>query len=262
MNLPLTPIAAPDVQDALMKLVEYGREQAAANEVFGKFVGHMIDLGFPPLFVAYGEAPFDIISDYFRGTMGMLYDQIERPEKIKKACEFFADIQIEKYGGLKDAPLPVKRVFFPLHKGMDGFISDEQYRELYWEPFHRILGALIGMGFTPIIYTEGAYETRCAFIREKLLEFPPGSCLIHFESGDFAKLKKLFQGVACIFGGMPMQLLEHGAKDEVVDRVKYLIDNCASGGGYIFDASGAIETARRENLEAMFETARSYGKAR
>jgi hypothetical protein len=262
MNLPLTPIAAPDVQGALTKLIEYGRIQAQADEVFLKFIGGMIDLGFPPIFAAYGESPFDVISDYFRGTMGMLYDQVERPEKIKEACAFFADIQIEKYVAMKDAPLPVRRVFFPLHKGMDGFISDEQYRDLYWAPFHRILARLIDMGYTPIIYTEGSYETRCAFIREKLLEFPPGSCMIHFESGDFAALKKMFQGIACIFGGVPMQMLEYAEKDKIVDRVKYLIDNCAAGGGYVLDASGAIEIAKRENIEAMFETARTYGKAR
>ena len=89
------------------------------------------------------------------------------------------------------------------------------------------------------------------------MEFPPGSCMIHFEFGDFAELKKIFSGVACIFGGMPMQLLEYGTREEVSERVKYLAENCAAGGGYILDASGTIDRAKRENIEAMFDTARS-----
>ncbi|MDR3364917.1 MAG: hypothetical protein LBS91_08255 [Clostridiales Family XIII bacterium] len=257
MNLPLAPLAAPEVQAALENLIRYGKDQAKANEAFGAFVGRMIGLGFPPVFTSYAEAPFDVLSDYFRGTLGTLYDQAERPEKIRAACGLFAGIQKERLASLKDAPLPVKRVFIPMHKGMDGFISDEQYRDLYWEPFHGILKLLVDIGYTPIIYTEGAYSTRVRFIREKLLEFPPGSCMIHFEKGDFAELKKLFSGVACIFGGVPMQMLEFGTRAEVVERVKYLVDSCAAGGGYILDASGAIENAKRENIEAMFETARS-----
>ena len=98
------------------------------------------------------------------------------------------------------------------------------------------------------------------FIKERLLEFPAGSCIVHFEEGDFAEIKRMFEGIACISGGMPLYLLEWGKKEEVTDKVKYLIDNCASGGGFLLNSSGAIEDAKRENYEAMFETARYYGK--
>jgi hypothetical protein len=46
----------------------------------------------------------------------------------------------------------------------------------------------------------------------------------------------------------------------VEDRMKYLIDNCASGGGYIFDTDCSMENAKHENIVQMFETARAYGK--
>ncbi|MCL1895643.1 MAG: hypothetical protein FWG03_03760, partial [Clostridiales bacterium] len=163
MNLPLAPLATPEVQDALQKLLEYGKLQARANEIFSEFTEKLIGLGFPPIFAAYGEVPFDVLSDYFRGMMGTLYDQKERPEKIKAACSLFAKIQIEKFERLADMQLPARRVFFPMHKGMDGFISDEQYRDLYWAPFGEVLHGLVKSGFTPIIYAEGAYSTRCAF---------------------------------------------------------------------------------------------------
>ena len=257
MDRALRPLAAPEVQDALKKLVRFGEIRAEVDKAQVAFIDKMRELGFPPIFSDDGEVPFDVVSDYFRGTMGMLYDQIEQPKKILAACEKFMQIQINKFSMSMSGEMDVKRVFFPMHKGMDYFISDEQYRDLYWAPYQKILSHLIGMGVTPIIYTEGQYFTRCEFIREQLMEFPPGSCMLHFEFGDFAELKKLFSGIACIFGGMPMQLLEYGTKEEVSERVKYLAENCAANGGYILDASGTIDRAKRENIEAMFDTAKS-----
>jgi hypothetical protein len=143
---------------------------------------------------------------------------------------------------------------------MDGFMSPLQYDKLYWNPFQKILKHLIGHGVTPIIYCEGPYKTRMDYIRGRLLELPAGSCIIHFEEGDFADLKKKFEGIACISGGMPLYLLEWGAKQQVIDRVKYLVDNCAAGGGFLLNSSGSIENVNRENYEAMFDTARMYGK--
>jgi hypothetical protein len=32
------------------------------------------------------------------------------------------------------------------------------------------------------------------------------------------------------------------------------------GGGFMLNTSGAIEGGKRENIEALFETARNYGK--
>ena len=257
MDRALRPFAAPEVLEALKKIIQYGEERAAVDKAYSIFIEKMRKLGYPPFFSDDGEVPFDVLSDFFRGTMGTLYDQVERPKKIHAACEKFARIQIEKFTKTMSKDTDVKRVFFPMHKGMDYFIGDEQCRDLYWAPYQKILRHLIGMGVTPIIYTEGQYFTRCEFIREQLTEFPLGSCMIHFEYGDFAELKKIFSGVACIFGGMPMQLLEYGTKTEVIERVKYLAENCAAGGGFILDASGTIDRAKRENIEVMFDTARS-----
>jgi uroporphyrinogen-III decarboxylase len=124
----------------------------------------------------------------------------------------------------------------------------------------KIFAALIAMGVTPVIYTEGKYNTRYKFIAEQLKKYAPGSCIVHFEEGDFAEFKKTFSGIAAISGGMPLHLLEWGTKEEVINRVKYLADNCAAGGGYLFNTGGSMEKVIYENVAAMFETARNYGK--
>ncbi|MCL1896233.1 MAG: hypothetical protein FWG03_06795 [Clostridiales bacterium] len=259
---PLAQLAKAPVQEALRKLIAYGEEQEKADGAFFGFLGRLGELGFPPFYTAVSGVPFDVLSDYFRGTSGALMDQVERPDKVLAACDIFAKMVIGGLSWMNHAPLPVKRVFFPMHKGMDSFMSNEDYKNLYWAPYQKILRSLVENGVTPLIFTEGPYKTRYKFIREQLEEFPPGSCIVYFEDGDFAEYKRTFKDVACLYGGMPIHLLMNGTKEQVADRVKYLVDSCAAGGGYILGMSHPLENIRRENLETMFETARAYGKGR
>ena len=250
-----------EVRETLLKIVDIIDEQKKYDQVANAFTEKLDRMGFPSLSSSsFGIVPYDGLSDSFRGTLGIFEDLIEIPDKIAEANKLLSDVQIKSWKPFEGADMRFKRVFFPLHKGMDGFMSPKQYHELYWEPFQNLLKYLVGIGVTPYIYTEGPYDSRVDYIRERLQELPRGSCFIHFEQGDFAELKKKFSGLACLTGGMPIYLTEYGTKQEVVDRVKYLIDNCAAGGGYLLCGSSAFEKVKRENFEAMFETVRTYGK--
>jgi len=255
-----TKMANNDVKAMMQKFIEMIDAQQEHAQVVGALHKRLDDMGFPGFITGTCVVPYDHISDNFRGTIGTFQDLIGIPEKIAEANEMIVKRQINYLSSFENSKMPIKRVFFPLHKGMDGFMSPTQYHELYWEPYQKVLKYLISIGVTPFIYTEGAYNTRIDYIRERLMELPKGSCFIHFEQGDFAELKKKFSGIACLIGGMPLYLLEYGTKEQVVDRVKYLIDNCAAGGGYMLSGSASFEKVKRENMEAMFDTARTYGK--
>ena len=256
----VSPLFSPEALAAYGKLEEIAAEERKSAEASARCSRLLAEQGFPPYMSGGAEVPFDIISDYFRGTMGMFHDQLNCPELVLQACERLVDIQLRSLQYLAVAPLPVKRVFIPMHKGMDGFISPEQYESLYWAPFQRLLEGIIALGAVPIIYTEGPYSTRVPVIRDNLTRLPKGSCVVHFEKGDFVQLKKEFEGIACLSGGMPINMLGFGTKQEVIDQVKFLVDNVAPGGGYLFNTSGSVDNAKRENMEAMFETAHTYGK--
>jgi len=147
-------------------------------------------------------------------------------------------------------------VFFPLHKGMDGFMSDEQYRTFYWDTLLRLVNGLIDASLTPWIYTEGRYDTRV----ECLMDVPKGKCWVHFEDVDIVRAKKLLGGVACLSGGIRSDVLVRGTVEQTIEQVKRNMDILAPGGGYIFDLSDTMEDCKRENVEALFETVREYGK--
>ena len=213
-------------------MAEIGAEDAKAEADKMKYGGILADMGFPGPFTGAAEAPFDILSDYFRTTVGTFTDLIENEDYVIKACDMFADQQIANLQYLRNAPFPVKRVFFPLHKGMDGFMSPRQFEEIYWKPLKKVFMALIDMGVTPYLYGEGPYNSRL----EQLCDVPKGKVLFHFERVDMKRAKETVGQVGCICGNLSLVKMEFGTKEQVVDDVRYLLDTCAPGGGFIFCA--------------------------
>jgi uroporphyrinogen-III decarboxylase len=250
----LGPLYSPEALEAYKILGEIAKADAEAAAATAECNKKLAEMGFPPFFSGISEAPFDILGDYFRGTVGMMMDLFEYEDEIAAVCDMFAEQQIAALQYFKFVPMPVKRVFFPLHKGMDGFLSPKHYERLYWKPLKKIINALIDMGVTPFIYTEGKYNTRL----EQLTDVPRGKVIYHFEEVDMKEAKRILGNIACITGNLPIASLEFGKKEQVVDYCKYLIDTCAPGGGYIFDFNGSLENAKPENLDAMFETLETY----
>lgn len=250
------PSASPEAVETYEKLEEIGKLDREAWAKTVEYQKKIMDLGFPPLFTGAAEAPLDILFDYFRGTMGMFDDLIEVEDKVEAAVELFTEHQIERLQYLRHAPMPIKRVFIPMHKGVDGFMSPDQYDRLYLKPLLRVVNELVDMGVTPYLYTEGRYNSRL----EALRALPVGKCIVHLETTDAKRAKEILGDIACLSGNLPIYELEFGTKEKVIDYTKYLMDTLAPGGGYIFDCDGTIENAKPENLEAMFDTAVTYGK--
>ena len=221
----------------------------------GAFAAEVEELGFPVAITPPFDIAYDFYSDFLRGTMLTSMDIYTHPDVLKPFMDRYVDSVL---GQLKEnPPRPGSIMFTPMHKGMDGFMSSEQYAEFYWSYFQRFIDAWIGMDCIPYIYTEGPYNSRISYIKEQI---PKGKCLIHFEEGDPAAIKAELGDTVAITGFYPEQLLVHGTRQEVVDRAKELIDALAPGGGYLFDFDGGLyDKAKPENFEALMETIKDYG---
>jgi hypothetical protein len=211
-------------------------------------------LGYPVTGGGMAAVPFDDYSDYLRGTILSLSDIYDRPEAIERYIEESLEETLAAIKATKGQN-EGKHVFMPLHKGMDGFMSGDDYRKYYWSHLQKIILAIIDSGKVPYIYTEGKYNSRI----DCLTEVPPGKVFYHFEDVDMAAAKKKLAGIACISGGFQASLLDWGTPQQVRDEVKRLMDTCAPGGGFIFETSCGLGNCKRENVEAMFEAAREYG---
>lgn len=252
----MKPLLTPEfmgMMDTLKKIYEAENECAAKSAEWSQKV---YDLGIPAAFTGGGEVPFDVISDYFRTTLSAMTDLYEYEDEILELCKIIADRQIASWKYFETAPLPVKRVFFPLHKAMDGFMSPDQFERVYMAPYLPMLEYLISIGVTPYVFTEGPYNTRL----EQLADMLPKGCLVGFENVDMKRAKETVGKNNCIIGNLPLYDLEFGTVEQTIEDTKRLIDLCAPGGGYIFGTSGVVENAKPECLEAMLDTAYSYGK--
>ena len=249
-------VSSPEMRKMIETLWEISDGYKAYYKKRAAISREIEDAGYPILRAGFMAAvPFDHYSDFLRGTLLSLADLYERPEEVRRYIdenfeETIARIKASK--GTDDG----RHVFMALHKGMDGFMSDEHYREYYWSHLQQIICAIIDAGKVPYIYTEGKYNSRL----DCLAEVPPGKVFYHFEQVDMAEAKRKLGGVACISGGFSPYLLNYGTKEQVVDECKRIIDACAPGGGFIFETAYGMDYAKEENVEAMFDTVRNYGK--
>jgi hypothetical protein len=250
----LKPFGDAGVQAAYKALFKAGSEAKRWAEVTGDFGKEMAALGFPGGSGGFTKVPFDVIGDTLRGTRGIMLDIYRQPDKLIQAMEAITPLVIDMGVAAAEAsgnPL----IMIPLHKGADGFLSDEQFRRFYWPHFRKLLIGLINQGCVPFSFVEGSYNTRLEVIRD----VPRGSTYWTFDATDMARAKKLLGDVACIGGNVPTDLLSVGTPQQVKDCVKRLIDSCAQGGGYIVANGVAADNVRPENMKAMIDCTKEYG---
>ena len=105
------------------------------------------------------------------------------------------------------------------------------------------------------------YEGDWAQRLEYLKELPRGKTIARFALTDMKKAKDVLQGHTCIMGGVPHTLMQIASPSEVEDFVKNLIQTCGKNGGLIISTStGLTHEAKPENVRAMIEATKKYGR--
>lgn len=255
IQMPLWPLARRDVQGMLQRLLIAGKELATYLEIMDRERGEADIHGHLSMAPGcFAKAPFDTIGDTLRGTKGILLDMLRQPEKLLEALDLVADLTIGALLGSR-AGQEELRVMFPLHKGADGWMSEQQFLTFYWPSLKKVLDATIAEGLLPSLFAEGSYNSRLDLVNE----FPKGAVSWHFDRTDMAKAKEILGAKCSIEGNLPSSLLVAGSPDEVKAESRRLIEMCAPGGGYILAAGAVPEFPRLENLKAMAEAAREYG---
>jgi len=219
------------------------------------FAKKMADLGFPPHFGSGIYAPFDYIGDFLRGTKGIMLDMYRCPDKLLEVLDKVCKLLISP--ALKVPKLPgVHMVFIPLHKGLDGFMSQDQFKAFFWPTLKRIMLDLIESGYTPCPLWEGRCDSRL----EIIADMPKGKAVYWFEQTDLIKAKEVLGDHICIRGNVPASLLNVGTPDQVRDYCRRLIEVVGRGGGFILDgAAGIPDEAKPENVRAMADAVTQYG---
>lgn len=245
---------SPEMQEGLERLATASREVGAWAQKIFPMLGELMSLGYPAYFAGASKAPFDILGDTLRGTRGVILDMFRYPDKVLEACERLVPVAI-RWATKRPTPLATPVVFLPLHKGADGFMSDEQFKTFYWPTLRKVILGLIDEGIIPFMFAEGRYGSRL----EAIMDLPKGKTIWLFDQTDMARAKETIGQVACIQGNMPLSLIHAGTPEAVTVYTKKLIDTAGKGGGFILDIGAVADSGKDENLHAMIKTAKEYG---
>ncbi len=244
----------PEVQAALDVFKKAGEKSRQIITYSGKFTAAAKAAGFPMQFGGVTQAPFDTLGDFYRGTKGLMLDMYRRPDKVLKSCERLLSFMIEMaVNAVRSSGIP--RVFIPLHKGLDGFMSEEQFKRFFWPTLRELMVALINAGITPCPLWEGDCTSRLEIIKD----IPAGKAIYAFEATNMVRAKEVLGDVVCLRGNVPLSILATGTPDDVRAYCKKLIEVVGRDGGFIMDSSAGVDDAKPENLRAMFESTREYG---
>ena len=250
----MIPFGIPPVQNALKALIEAGNEAMVWIQKMVAFNMEAKAMGFPSTIGGLVKAPFDVLADTLRGSRGIMVDMYRRPDMVLKAIEVIIPMMIRQ--GLTSVNMSkIPFVLFVLHKGADGFMSDEQFKKFYWPSFREVMLAFEKEGCISMLFCEGGYNSRLQYLKE----LSKGSTVLLFDRTDMAKAKKVVGDKLCISGNVPAGMLLTGTPEEVKEYCKNLIDVAGKGGGFIMSSGTAMDEGKQETIHAMIDFTKEYG---
>ena len=115
-------------------------------------------------------------------------------------------------------------------------------------------------GYTILFFMENDWTPYLSILQD----LPSNAKVIGlFEHGDLKTYKKQLGSKMVIMGGMPLNLLKTGTKEQCVDKAKQCLDDYAPDGNYIFSVDMVLmdtEDAKSENIIAAFDYIHENGK--
>ncbi len=247
IHLLAIPFGLPDVQEALNTLMEAGEEALRWQEIVGGAAEDIIAQGYPRSFGGFTKAPYDVIADTMRGTHGASMDLKRKPDVLLEAVDKLTPIMTEMgIRGANAAENPL--VFIPLHKGADGFMSEEEFNTFYWPQLRSVIEGLTDVGLVPWVFAEGGYNTRLDAIADQ----PDGNIVWQFDRTDMVEAKEKLGGQAAISGNVHSSLLNTETPEDVAAYCDELIEDVGPD-GFILSPGVALDEAEPENVRAMID---------
>ena len=251
----LAAFADPEVRSALFALMDAGKATAERLQQMAEVQRWVAEEGYSTYCQGTFFIPFDSYADSIRGILQITLDLIDYPEETRQIVQKLTELNVERIVKLFKSR-GAKRIFIPLHCGVDEFMSPANYERFYWPCLKTCIMTVIDNGMTPVVFCEGNYNTRL----ETICDVPPGKVVYAFEKVDLKRAKETVGKVACICGTMPNTLLIQGTPEQVIAETRRQIDILAPGGGFIMDCSIMLDNAKAENMHAWREATLEYGK--
>ncbi|MPW27308.1 hypothetical protein GC105_16200 [Alkalibaculum sp. M08DMB] len=212
----------------------------------------------PVLAGGYAYAAMDIVFDYMRGFKGISLDLRRRKDELEAAINALYDFS-NKFMGIDPTSTSVPE--FPFYATMmhvPTFLSPKQFDRFFAPTYEKLIKQIYERGGKLIIFLEGEWNNKSEFLNSLPKDFAIGIV----EGDDIFEMKKKVGDNITLAGGMPVNLLQFGKKQECIDYAKKVVDECAPGGGYIFTSNRELISkgdVNKENLIAVNNFVHNYG---
>ena len=191
-----------------------------------------------------------------------IYEYYDNPAKFHQRREEMMQLmekRMEIIAGLDEKP----DFLFCGDSGTLIFQTPQMFRELTLPALKRVAELAYDIGIPTHVHSCGPEAELVKIITEETkvtiidpLEIPPmGNC-------NLAELKKLYGGKIILKGNLhTTDVMLRGSVNDVIAASKKAIDDAAAGGGFVLSTGDQCgRDTPDENILAMVETARSYGK--
>lgn len=208
------------------------------------------DYQLPIITGSFAYPPLDYIFDYLRGFKGISLDMRRNKEELVAACDALQGMADKFLGITEDTTSVPDFPFFATMMHIPTFISPKQFEKFFVPTYEKLIYRIHERGGKLIMFLEGEWEPKYDWLNSLPKNFAIGIV----EGDDIFEAKKRVGDNITIAGGMPLQMLKLGKKEECIDYAKKLVDELAPGGGYIFTSSRELLSKGDVNPENLIET--------
>ena len=253
--------ASQEFQDFAATMKKAGEAELAWRDQMAGFGEELAALGFPQALPIRGgvQPPFSSFTNSFRTFKGAVMDMFRRPDKLKAALAAMLEHHIARaQPAVREPGKPAIGMSGEAHRVSDDILSPKQFEEFVWPNWKRAMEATFALGFDVVeMFFEGRRDKQL----EYFTDFPKGSQLIRFAETDIFRAKQILGDRACLMGNVPIAMLQIGSPSEVEDYVRKLITVVGRNGGFILRCSTDFtQDARLQNVKAMIDTVKKYGR--
>lgn len=206
------------------------------------------------------DLPPEVIYWGMRGMKGMALDMRKRPELLEKGLEALKPYVNANFAEtVKIQQTNDSNVFdFKLTMLCHNMMNNKQFERFYLPYFKEYARVMAENDKIGLIFIQGTADR----IYEHLQDLPKGHFAVMLEQTDIFEAKKKIGDRVALVGGLPLQLLNYGTKQECVDHAKRLINEVGYDGSLIIAPEKMVSfanDANPENLLAINEFVKGYG---
>ncbi|MCL1912753.1 MAG: hypothetical protein FWG10_02415 [Eubacteriaceae bacterium] len=251
------PLFEGDKEMAIKKL------KIIAEEAASRITGHynkvsekvFAEFGFLPLPAGLPRFthPADYVFDRLRGFQGTLADLRRYPEEFMDTINVIYQQRSERF---ENVELTERFASYMPH--IPCYLNPKQYEKFFFPIYKEIVTNISKSGNKLYKLLEGRWMP---FI-ESFLDLPKDSVVMVIDDDDFFKVYNAIGHHQVMIGGAKLQNTRLLPLDKNVDFAKKVIDECASGGGFMFGANKnwASRGDISQTLIEVYNFAHEYGR--